>query len=152
MTNKILLLSIRPEHAENIFAGIKKVELRRMRPKVEKGDWVWVYVSTPVQSLLGAFQVDRVVSDTPRRLWKLVQQEASITRCQFDDYYEGAETGHGIFLAKIKKLATPIHLAVLRTVWKEFHPPQSFRYLTSTEIMEIESLTKILGKNRTPIR
>src|SRR5438552_3893096 len=38
-----LLLSIRPKHAEKIFDGIKTVELRRIRPRLQRGDLVLVF-------------------------------------------------------------------------------------------------------------
>jgi predicted transcriptional regulator len=61
MTDTTLLLSLRPEFAELVFAGVKKVEFRRVRPRVQANEWVLVYVSTPVQALVGAIQVANVI-------------------------------------------------------------------------------------------
>ena len=63
MLRKILLLSIHPEHAKNIFDGIKTVELRRTRPRLSKCDQVLVYVSSPTKALVGAFEVKKVIED-----------------------------------------------------------------------------------------
>lgn len=140
MIRKNILLSIQPVHAEKIFNGTKKVELRRQCPRVNRGDLVFVYVSTPVKALLGTFQIDRIVEDRPYRLWPIVRQKAGITRKQFYDYYSGADTGYGIFLRSTRKYSCPINLDHLRTVWMDFHPPQSFLYLTIDQVKQVESL------------
>jgi predicted transcriptional regulator len=133
MLDGSLLLSIQPEYANKIFDGSKKVELRRMRPKLERGDWVLVYVSTPVKALMGAFQVERMVEAKPRRLWSEVRHEAGVTRREFESYYAGASMAYGIHLGKTERFSEPIELSDLRELWSGFHPPQSFRYLTRAE-------------------
>src|SRR6185503_3263930 len=65
MPNQALLISVRPRFAEMIFAGTKVVELRRLRPRIGTGDLVFVYVSSPVMALAGAFEVGEVVSGAP---------------------------------------------------------------------------------------
>ena len=64
MIGNALLLSIHPEYAEKIFDGTKRVELRRVRPRLQNGDLVIVYVSSPVKAVCGAFRVDNVVAGT----------------------------------------------------------------------------------------
>lgn len=129
MSGRTLLLSLRPEFAEKVFAGTKRVELRRVRPRIEVQDWVLVYVSTPVQAVVGAFQVAGVVENSPATLWRKVREHAGVTRRQFDDYYSGAPKGYGIFLSAVKMLPKPVKLSYLRMIWPDFHPPQSYRYL-----------------------
>jgi predicted transcriptional regulator len=133
MTGDVLLISIRPEYANKIFDGSKTVELRRVRPRLESGDWVLVYVSTPVQALVGMFQVDKVVAARPDHLWSLVRSRAGISREQFDLYYKGTELGYGIFLKITRQLPEPIYLGYLRQLLSGFHPPQSYRYITSVQ-------------------
>jgi predicted transcriptional regulator len=134
MGDKVLLLSIRPEHAEKIFRGQKKVELRRIRPKVKRYDKVVVYVSSPVKALMGLFEVERVVEELPQYLWWQVRHDAGVSKQQFDHYYTGARIGFGIFLTKAEMLPKPIPLTLLRKEWIGFHPPQSYRYLTLNEL------------------
>src|SRR5215207_9382671 len=132
MAGHILLLSIRPEHAFKIFDGSKKVELRRVRPKVSAGDSVLVYVSTPVRALVGAFDVERVVEARPQALWDQVKETAGITREQFDSYYSGAANAYGIVVGQVRQLPEPVMLYRLRKLFSGFHPPQSYRYLSPT--------------------
>ena len=139
MPADVLLLSIRPEYAGKIFDGTKTVELRRTRPRLKAEDWVLVYVSTPVQALIGMFQVDRVVTGVPTELWSMVHNRAGITREQYDLYYAGAEVAYGIFLKRPRRLPNPIYLGYLRQLLTGFQPPQSYRYLTSDQASLIDS-------------
>jgi predicted transcriptional regulator len=129
MSRSTLLLSLRPEFAELVFTGVKKVELRRVRPRVEANEWILVYVSTPVKALVGAIQVERVIECTPSSLWKEVREDAGISRRQFNEYYVGAPKAYGIVLSAVKRLPEPVTLSRLRKVWPDFHPPQCYRYL-----------------------
>jgi predicted transcriptional regulator/ribosomal protein S18 acetylase RimI-like enzyme len=52
-----LLISIRREFAEEIFAGSKRFELRRRRPGIPPSTRCWVYVPLPVGAVLGRFHV-----------------------------------------------------------------------------------------------
>ncbi len=137
MARDILLLSIRPEHATKIFDGSKKVELRRVRPKVSAGDSVLVYVSTPVRALVGAFEVERVMEARPHELWDQVKENAGVTREQFDSYYSGAANAYGIVVGQVRQLPEPVMLYRLRQIVSGFRPPQSYRYLSQTEAAAI---------------
>lgn len=135
MEKTVLLLSIRPEHANKIFNGTKKVELRRVRPRrITEGSKVLVYVSSPVKALVGSFEIERVVEALPTELWVRVQEEAGINREQFYNYYDGATRGIGIYLQKTKRFSKPLKLAQIRELWENFCPPQCYRYLNPDEI------------------
>jgi len=54
----VLLLSIQPKYANLIFEGKKTTELRRVRPRVNQGDFVLIYVSSPDKVLLGSCEVE----------------------------------------------------------------------------------------------
>lgn len=134
MNNKTLLLSIRPKYATKIFDGQKKVELRKVRPKLFPGDIVLVYVSSPIKELQGTFVVDRIREATPEELWNEVKNIAGVSKQEFDDYYSESEKSYGIFLRTPQTLVNPISLPDLRKLWKNFHPPQSYRYLSNLEL------------------
>ncbi len=135
---KTLLLSIRPKYAAKILCGDKGVELRRIRPNVSAGDLVVVYASSPVKALIGTFQVADVVADSPAQLWKVVKSSAGITKKEFDEYYEGAATAFGIICRNPTRLTEPLNLNQLRTLWGNFWPPQTYRYLKVDELRKIE--------------
>lgn len=135
MRNNILLLSIRPEHAKKIFNGTKKVELRRIKPRrIDVGCKVLVYVSSPVKALVGYFEIEQIIEELPNKLWGRVQYEAGLDREQFDNYYNGASIGIGIYLQKIRRFSQPLDLSQIRKLWKNFYPPQCYRYLKPEEV------------------
>jgi predicted transcriptional regulator len=131
MNNEAILLSIQPRFAKKILAGEKKVELRRMRPRVQGGDLVIIYASSPVMAVIGSFIVDHVVAKRPRDLWPIVKESACISREEFETYYEGCTVGVGIFISKARPTGTPLRLEKIRQIWPDFHPPQGYRYLKS---------------------
>jgi predicted transcriptional regulator len=147
MPSNILLLSIRPEHANKIFAGKKKVELRRVRTRLESGDLVLVYVSSPEKALVGSFEVEQIITveNLPKELnnlWKQVKDQAGIKRKQFDSYYEGASIGVGIFLKNLQIFPERLELASLRKQLPNIRPPQSYRYLTPVEVKHVEKIVQ----------
>jgi predicted transcriptional regulator len=128
-----LLLSIRPEHANKIFNGSKKVELRRVKPKLSKSDTVLIYVSSPVKALMGGFEVDEVIEGAPDDIWCQVKEIAGITKDEFQKYFAGTNKAFAIMISKTWDLETPLDLLELKSKWLNFHPPQSYRYITLEE-------------------
>jgi predicted transcriptional regulator len=146
MPCNILLLSIKPKYAQKIFEErTKQVELRRVRTRLNKGDIVFVYVSSPTKSFLGFFEVDFVIekeatTDELKHFWKEVKDHAGINYQDFYKYYEGASVAVGIFLRNVKKFENPIDLYRLREKLSYLRPPQSYRYLNEREYKIIMSL------------
>ena len=149
MTNHALLLSIRPQFASKIFDGTKTIELRRVRPRLKKGDLVLVYVSSPVKALLGAFEVDRVIAAPVSQLWGKVKSKAGITAEEFHGYFSGADIGYGIVLKRKWKLDHPVKLESLRERKANFRPPQGYHYLTVGDATRIGAgtLVRDCGRN-----
>jgi len=134
MSPKVLLLSIRPKYARKIFQGTKQVELRRVRPNIQCGDYILVYVTSPVKALEGILQVDHVIEDHPTKLWEVVENGAGVSFDEFNAYFNGAELGFGIFLKEARRIQNPISLEKLRKTLVNFHPPQTYRYLRPNEV------------------
>jgi predicted transcriptional regulator len=138
MANNAILMSIRPPYAEKIFNGTKTVELRRIKPKfLQEGDLIFVYVSSPVKSLMGAFSVASVMEKPLLTLWKNVKDFADVSRSDFFSYFHGVEKGVAIFIKDVWFLPKPVHLSDMQKEINSFYPPQSFRY---TSIQQINSL------------
>lgn len=135
----ILVLSIRGSYAESILEGKKKVELRRVRPKLESGDIVLIYVPRPVMALVGGFAVKEVIVAQPGQLWRQVGSVSGLTKHQFAEYYSGASVAAGICIDTMWRLEKPVPLAVLRRCWLGFIPPQCFRYLGAKEMRMAKS-------------
>lgn len=137
-----LLLSIHEKYANLIFSGDKKVELRRVRPRLISGDLIVVYVTSPRKEVAGVLEVSKVVSMHPSSLWNLVKDQAGITREDFQDYFLDASVGFAIFVRKALHFSNPITLDQMREKWPGFRPPQGYRYLKYEEVLLIQSITQ----------
>ncbi|AOX03101.1 hypothetical protein BJP34_29925 [Moorena producens PAL-8-15-08-1] len=138
----VLLLSIRPKYANQLFKGTKKIELRRVRPRLVPGDIVVVYVSAPDKVLSGFFEVEDVIQDRPDILWYKVKDNAGIEKKDFNEYYEEAAVGYGICLKLIEHFEPPVTLQDLRAKWANFRPPQSYHYLTTSQFEHLKSIVQ----------
>lgn len=146
MRQNVLLLSIKPEYAKLIFDGKKTVELRRIRTRLRKGDLVLVYVSSPLKSLVGYFEVEDIeIKQLPSELndfWKQVKYKSGVSKKQFFSYYQGALLGVCIFIRNPHKFSKPVHLDIIKQGIKTFRPPQSYKYLDMAEISIFQSIVK----------
>ncbi len=124
-----VLLSIKPEFADRIFTGEKKFEFRRALP-AEDVERVVIYVSSPVQRILGEFMVGRVLSMSPSALWRQTRDHAGITRAYFNQYFAGRPLAHALEVGRVVRYRQPID------PWQsvdDFTAPQSFMYLRTLE-------------------
>lgn len=128
MANNALLLSIRVRFAQLIFAGTKVVELRRVRPRIGRGDLVFIYVPSPVKAVQGAFEVKDVQSGPTESIWRRFGAQTGISKSEFDAYYRGKETACAIIIGRYWKLRKPVQLEKLKKDTKGFRPPQSYHY------------------------
>jgi len=120
-----VLLSIKPEYADRIFAGEKLFEFRRVVPKQDV-ERVFVYASAPVQRIIGEFTVRKVVTTTPEKLWRRTHTHAGIARDAFMRYFDGCAEAHALEVAEARRYEQPIDP---RERDEKFRPPQSFVYL-----------------------
>lgn len=144
----MLLLSIHPRFADAIFAGTKKVELRRRAPRLAKGEKVLVYSTVPTAAVIGTFTVEAIITARLDPLWRRTRGIAAVTRNEFRSYFDGLETGVGICVGQAQPFRSPIPLCALRNLWPGFQPPQGFRYLTSEEVSKLLELASNLEQLR----
>lgn len=132
----VALLAIHPVYADAIFAGEKRVEFRKTRFQrhVER---VVVYVTTPVQRVVGYFDVVRTIEASPRQLWKKYRAEGGITKKAFDEYYAGREHGVAIEVGQVRVLDRPMRLRQLR---RDLKAPQSYVYLDGGALARITAM------------
>lgn len=86
-----LLISIRPEHADNIVEGVKTVEFRRRFPAEERvrGATVWIYSTAPVREVIGLATVVSVERMETAALWHIYADQGAVSRSLFEDYSLG---------------------------------------------------------------
>lgn len=120
-----VLLSIKPEFAEKIFDGTKKYEFRRTVFKNKNVKKVVVYASSPVQQVIGEFEIETILNHNLQELWNLTKDYSGITKNFFFDYFINKEKGYAIKIKAPKRYDRALSLK------DDFNatPPQSFMYL-----------------------
>lgn len=121
-----VVLSIKPEFAFKIFDGTKKFEFRKAIFKNTKIKTVIVYASSPVQQVIGEFDIERIINKDIESLWKMTQDFSGITEDYFYQYFANRTDGFAIQIKKAKKYKQPKCLKADYNLL----PPQSFAYYT----------------------
>lgn len=121
-----VLLAIKEEFATKIFDGTKKYEFRKSIFKDQRVTTIVVYVSSPVQKVIGEFQIDRVLQDAPGRLWEYTKEHSGISKEFFDLYFADRSNAYAIKIKKAKKYRTP---KALKDDFNITFAPQSYVYL-----------------------
>ncbi|MBI2918759.1 MAG: ASCH domain-containing protein [Chloroflexi bacterium] len=121
---RVALLSIRPSYAESIINGHKRVEFRRVRFSSDV-QYVVIYVTKPIQGIMGYFEVDRIHEDTPEALWPRHCANGGISHEEFEKYYSGSRRGVAIEVGKVYSMEGPLSLSSVGAST----PPRSFFYV-----------------------
>ena len=119
------LLSIKPEFAEQIFAGTKRYEFRRAVFKREDIEGVLVYASSPVQRVIGEFQIEEIIVDDLESVWRRTQKYAGISRDYFMSYFRGRDRAYAIKVSSPKLFQRKRRLSYYHVE----NAPQSFVYV-----------------------
>lgn len=119
-----ILLSINPEHVDNIFNGKKLYEYRKTKCK-RKVDKIIIYSTFPVMKVVGEADVDNILEEEPEKIWEKTKSKSGINKKFFDEYYKNSIYAVAYKLVNIIRYEDPKNL-------QEFgvsKPPQSFLYL-----------------------
>ena len=119
-----VVLSIKPEFAYKIFEGTKKFEFRKAIFKNENIKSIIVYVSSPVQKVIGEFEIEEVLKHDLDTLWNLTQEYSGISEDFYYQYFANKEQGFAIKIKNTRKYRKP---KCLKTDYN-LVPPQSFAY------------------------
>lgn len=131
---RAVLLSVKPRFAEQILAGTKAVEFRRSWAAESVGLAV-IYSSSPIQCLVGIVEIEGMVMASPASVWtKCRARGPGLERKELMEYFAGKDNAYGILLGRRTLPEKPIRP---KTIFRGFRPPQSFRYLTATELRRI---------------
>ena len=129
----VALLSIRPEYAELIEAGTKRVEFRRSkfsRPLTH----VIVYATSPEKRVIGYFEVLGVDEGSPTSLWREHKEYGGISRRKLFKYLRGARQAIAIRIGTFHPARTHVRLEDVGAA----APPQSFRYIDHISLACLE--------------
>lgn len=121
---KSIIISINPEHVENIIAGIKKFEYRTKAAKNDVNKII-IYETTPIKRIVAEAEIVEVLMMNPEELWNETKDQSGITKKFFDSYFRGRDIAYAYKLGKVKRYEEPKTL-------QEFGlkcAPQSFVYI-----------------------
>lgn len=121
---KKILISINPEHVQNIINGIKKYEYRKIAAKQDISSII-IYETTPVKRIVAEAEILEVLMYSPQELWELTKEESGISKEFFDEYFVGREVAYAYKLGKIKVYDEPKTLLDYGIK----AAPQSFMYI-----------------------
>ncbi|WP_242841508.1 hypothetical protein [Faecalispora jeddahensis] len=119
-----MLLSINPEHVENIMLGTKRFEFRKVRCKAEI-DKIIIYSTAPIQQVVAEAEVKEIFEGSPEEIWKKTSEFAGISKQFFDKYYEGRSRAVAYEFGTIIRYNTPKPLSAFGVS----NAPQSFVYV-----------------------
>ncbi len=119
-----ILLSINPNHVENILNGTKWYEFRK-KPCKRHVDKIFIYSTNPVMKVVGEAEVDDVLVDNPEVIWKITQKKSGIDKTFFDKYYVNKNQAVAYKLKNVIQYSEPKELRD----YGISNAPQSFQYV-----------------------
>lgn len=120
-----ILLSINPEHVENILHGRKIYEFRKQSCK-RRVNKIIIYSTAPVKKVVGEVEVLDILEMDKQKLWNITKKEAGISKEFFDLYYVNKKTAVAYKLGNVIEYERPKSLEELGIKMA----PQSFVYMT----------------------
>ncbi|MDP2845756.1 MAG: ASCH domain-containing protein [Candidatus Methanoperedens sp.] len=129
-----VLLSVKPKYAEKIVKGKKKYEFRRSIFKRNDIERVYIYSSSPVSKIIASFKIEKILVDSPEKIWKLCQKYAGISKKDFFVYFTNSDVAFAIKIGDIdsfKEAIDPYHII------EDFKAPQSFSYVPTNFLQSL---------------
>ncbi len=120
-----VLLSIKPEFVEKIFAGTKKYEFRKSLFKRSDVKYVVIYASAPIKRVVGEFEIDDIVSDDVNIVWELTRKHSGITKAFYNSYFQNRKTANAIRIGNLTRYEKTRPLSD----YNIHQAPQSFCYI-----------------------
>lgn len=82
--NKAIMLAINPTHVNNIFAGDKTIELRKVKC-AEDVNKLYIYETAPISKVVGEAEIEKCVVDYPSNL---MTPELLNSACVDESFYK----------------------------------------------------------------
>ena len=123
-----ILMSIKTEYANKIFDRIKLYELRK-KPLKENVDTIIVYSSVKGKKVVGEFKIEKIIKDSPDKIWDLGKEVLGIDKKSFYEYFKHSKYAYAIKIKDVIKYDIPKDL-------RDFginKAPQSFCYIKENE-------------------
>jgi predicted transcriptional regulator/adenylate kinase len=134
-----ILISLHPKHLEQIMLGHKKLEFRRRWTKFQPRKIV-IYATAPIKKIVAIADIKNLHNDSIEKLWDLSESiGGGLKKQELFEYFKGCESGYAIEFENINQLLPPIEP---KAVFEKFSPPQSFRFLSKSELERLTTRPK----------
>lgn len=120
-----ILMSINPKYVDEILAGRKKYEYRRIKAKKKNVDKIIVYCTSPIKKVVAEIDVVGVIVDKPDDLWNNTKNYAGISKVKYDEYFKNKDIAVAYKLGSVLKYDIPKDLDEFGIKFT----PQSFIYI-----------------------
>ncbi len=120
-----ILMPINPEYVDEILAGRKKYEYRKIKAKRDNIDKMVIYSTSPIMKVVAEVDIKEIIEENPKKLWNITKNESGITKSFYEKYYKNKDKAIAYKLGKIKIYDEPKSLSDIGVNYV----PQSFIYL-----------------------
>ncbi len=120
-----ILMPINPEYVDEILAGRKKYEYRKIKAKRNNIDKMIIYSTSPIMKVVAEVDIKEILEEDPEKLWEMTKNESGITKDFYNKYYKNKNTALAYKLGKIRIYDKPKNLDDIGINYV----PQSFVYL-----------------------
>ncbi len=120
-----ILMPINPEYVDEILAGRKKYEYRKIKAKRNNVDKMIIYSTSPIMKVVAEVDIKEILEEDPEKLWEMTKNESGITKDFYNKYYKNKNTAIAYKLGKIRIYDKPKNLYDIGINYV----PQSFVYL-----------------------
>jgi len=97
-----ILMPINPEYVDEILAGRKKYEYRKIKAKRKNIDKMIIYSTSPIMKVVAEVDIKGILEETPDILWEMTKNESGITKEFYYKYYKNKELAIAYKLEKLK--------------------------------------------------
>ena len=120
-----ILMPINPEYVDEILAGRKKYEYRKIKAKRTNIDKMIIYSTSPVMKVVAEVEIKGILQENPEQLWELTKNYSGVTKEFYNQYYKNKNIAIAYELGKIVKYEKPKDLIDIGISYI----PQSFVYM-----------------------
>lgn len=120
---KKIIISINPEHVNNIINGTKRYEYRTRAARKDVNKLI-IYETMPIKKIVGEAEIVEVLSLDPNTLWEQTKDYSGISKKFFDEYFKNRSVAYAYKLGKVKVYDEPKSLIEFGLMTA----PQSFAY------------------------
>jgi len=122
-----LLMSVGAKHAERIFNGEKRIEIRRKFSRKWRGRQVVVYGTQPIGAFMGELKISQVIIGTPSEIWDRFGERVGCSHEEFSSYVGNSNQIYALELSDINPYLAPVAISqVSYLIDEDLRPPQSF--------------------------